>query len=65
MLGGGVFRNATIAFFERIDAGLRERSRRRAVRVLDAPPVVGAALIGLDALGATKAAQRRARAPYA
>ncbi len=31
------------------------------VRVLTAPPVIGAALIGLDRLGASRAAQARLR----
>jgi hypothetical protein len=32
------------------------------IRVLDAPPVLGAAVIGLERLGASPAARRRLRA---
>ncbi|MEP6972600.1 MAG: BadF/BadG/BcrA/BcrD ATPase family protein [Actinomycetota bacterium] len=61
VLGGGVFRNGDHAFFDRIGAGLREVAPAAHVRVLTAPPVVGAAMMGLDRLGASKAAQSRVR----
>jgi len=35
------------------------------VRVTDVPPVAGAALLGLDHLGAGTGAERRLRAAYA
>jgi hypothetical protein len=34
------------------------------VRVVDVPPVVGAALLGLDVLGASPEAEPRLRAAY-
>ncbi|MGH2596755.1 MAG: N-acetylglucosamine kinase [Actinomycetota bacterium] len=61
VLGGGIFRNGDHAFFDRIAAGLREVAPAAQVRVLTAPPVVGAAMMGLDRLGAPKAAQARVR----
>ena len=61
VLGGGIFRNGDTEFFDRIGAGLREVAPAAQVRVLTAPPVVGAAMMGLDRLGAPKAAQARVR----
>jgi N-acetylglucosamine kinase-like BadF-type ATPase len=61
VLGGGIFRNGDHAFFERISGGLREVAPAAQVRVLTAPPIVGAAMMGLDRLGATKAAHARVR----
>jgi N-acetylglucosamine kinase-like BadF-type ATPase len=61
VLGGGIFSNDDHAFFDRIGAGLREVAPAAEVRVLTAPPVAGAAMIGLDRLGAPKAAQARVR----
>lgn len=61
VLGGGIFRNGDHAFFDRIRAGLREVAPAAEVRVLAAPPVAGAAMIGLDQLGAPKGAQARVR----
>jgi N-acetylglucosamine kinase-like BadF-type ATPase len=50
VLGGGVFRTKDAAFRSRIEAGVQEIApRARLVRV-EAPPVAGAALLGLDAL---------------
>ncbi len=62
VLGGGIFRNEFAPFFERIDDGIRRVAPRGEIVVLKAPPVVGAALIGLDRLGAPKAAYARVRA---
>lgn len=61
VLGGGIFRNGDHAFFERIGAGLCEVAPAVRVRVLTAPPVVGAAMMGLDRLGASKAAHSHVR----
>jgi hypothetical protein len=49
----------------RIGSGLVEVAGRARVRVLDEPPVVGAALLGLDAIEARPASLRRARAALA
>jgi N-acetylglucosamine kinase-like BadF-type ATPase len=61
VLGGGIFRNGDQAFFDRIGAGLRDVAPAVRVRILTAPPVVGAALMGLDRLGAPRAASARVR----
>jgi len=62
VLGGGIFRNDDPEFFARIRAGLEAVAPRVGVKVLQAPPVVGAALMGLDRLSASKAARARLRA---
>jgi len=61
VLGGGIFRNGDHAFFDRIRAGLREVAPAAEVRVLTAPPVAGAAMMGLDRIEAPKGAQARVR----
>ena len=50
VLGGGVFRTTDRAFFDRIERGVKEVAPRSRLVRLTAPPVVGAALIGLDTL---------------
>jgi N-acetylglucosamine kinase-like BadF-type ATPase len=62
VLGGGVFRAEDPAFFERIRTSLGAVAPRAQVRVLSAPPVMGAALLGLDHLGGGRAARQRIRA---
>jgi N-acetylglucosamine kinase-like BadF-type ATPase len=62
VLGGGIFRNDFGAFFERIDDGIRRVAPRAEIIVLKAPPVVGAAMLGLDKVHAPKAAHDRVRA---
>ena len=61
VLGGGLFRNGDGAFVERITDGVRRVAPAATVMVLDSPPVVGAALLGLDRLGAAASAKRRVR----
>jgi N-acetylglucosamine kinase-like BadF-type ATPase len=61
VLGGGIFRSGDRDFFDRIDTGLHEVAPASRVRVLTAPPVVGAALMGLDRIEAPKAAHARVR----
>ncbi len=56
VLGGGVFDTKDGAFHERVAAGVHDVAPRAVLVRLDAPPVLGAALIGLDAIGATPAA---------
>lgn len=56
ILGGGIFRADDRPFQERIRRGIQQVAPRAVIRRLDAPPVVGAALLGLDALGAEPAA---------
>ena len=62
VLGGGIFRNRDPSFFERIREGLLRIAPASSIVPLGAPPVVGAALIGLDLVGARPAARRRLRA---
>ena len=61
VLGGGIFRNRDAAFFERIDASIHAVTPLANVHVLTDPPVIGAALLGLDRLKAPRAAHSRAR----
>lgn len=52
VLGGGIFRSGDPRFLDRVAAGIRTVAPAADVHVLDAPPVLGAALLGLDVLGA-------------
>jgi N-acetylglucosamine kinase-like BadF-type ATPase len=61
VLGGGIFRNRDDSFFERIREGLLRVAPASSIVPLTGPPVVGAALIGLDVAGARDAARRRLR----
>jgi N-acetylglucosamine kinase-like BadF-type ATPase len=61
VLGGGVVRAMAEADIARIASGIRGVAPAAEIRQLDAPPVLGAALMGLDALRAPKAAQERVR----
>ena len=49
VLGGGIFDTTDTAFHARVAAGIRAAAPRASLVRLDAPPVLGAALIGLDA----------------
>ena len=51
VLGGGVFRTRDAPFYERIRSGVEEFAPGARLVRLEAPPVAGAALIGLDQLG--------------
>ncbi|HSD48495.1 MAG TPA: BadF/BadG/BcrA/BcrD ATPase family protein [Actinomycetota bacterium] len=62
VLGGGIFRTGFPPFFERIETGLRAVAERARMVVLEAPPVVGAAMLGLDRIGASRRAKARVRA---
>lgn len=58
VLAGGVFKTGDPSFHERLRAGILAAAPRATIRRLTAPPVLGAALIGLDRLapgGATPA----------
>jgi N-acetylglucosamine kinase-like BadF-type ATPase len=61
VLGGGMFRADDPVFVDRIRNGVGGVAPRAKVGVLKAPPVLGAALIGLDELGATREASARLR----
>jgi N-acetylglucosamine kinase-like BadF-type ATPase len=62
VLGGGIFRSRDSQFSARIREGLVAFAPAATVHRLTEPPIIGAALIGLDALHATKAARATARA---
>ena len=57
LLGGGLLSGENSRVVERIRAGLHERSPVASVQVTGTPPIVGATLLALDALGAGPAAQ--------
>lgn len=61
VLGGGIFRNDDARFFARIDDGLRAVAPGVSIRLLTSPPLIGAALLGLDRLGASEPSKARAR----
>jgi N-acetylglucosamine kinase-like BadF-type ATPase len=62
VLAGGVFRAEDPAFYDRIRAGIGAVAPAANVRRLAAPPIVGAALLGLDRLcGGVTAAKLEAR----
>jgi len=61
VLGGGIFRNTFEPFLERVDDGIHRSAPAATVTVLSAPPVVGAALLGLDRLRASRTAKDRLR----
>jgi N-acetylglucosamine kinase-like BadF-type ATPase len=61
VLGGGIFGNGDPAFFDRIAMGLHKVAPAARARVLTVPPVVGAAMMGLDLVGGSTAAHGRVR----
>jgi N-acetylglucosamine kinase-like BadF-type ATPase len=62
VLGGGLFRRDDAAFVARIGTGIRKIAPAARLRLLTAPPVVGAALLALDRLGARPGPEQRLRA---
>jgi N-acetylglucosamine kinase-like BadF-type ATPase len=61
LLGGGLLRPGNGTLESAIEAGLQEVGHAITVRNTESPPIVGAALLGLDELGAGTQAQERAR----
>jgi hypothetical protein len=61
VLGGSLLQAGNVRLLGRIAAGLREVGPRLTMRVASSRPIVGAALAGLDRLGAPPEAQARAR----
>jgi N-acetylglucosamine kinase-like BadF-type ATPase len=61
LLGGGLLQTADGALVEGIAAGLREVGPSISVRATMSPAIVGAALLGLDEVGAGPDAQARLR----
>ena len=64
ILGGGVITARNPLLMDGITRQLAEAAPRAQVRVIDVPPVVGAALLGLDQVDAQPAAEARLRAAY-
>jgi N-acetylglucosamine kinase-like BadF-type ATPase len=62
VVGGGLMRSADGELLGRIELGLRLIGADLVLRRTTLPPIVGAALLGLDAIGAESEAQSRARA---
>ena len=62
VLGGGVIRARDKRLLEGIGAGLLADAPHAHVVIVDAPPIVGAALLALESAGATREALTRARA---
>jgi N-acetylglucosamine kinase-like BadF-type ATPase len=61
LLGGGLFQRADSALVDAIRIGLSAVGPAITVRATAAPPIVGAALLALDRLGAGAEAQERVR----
>ena len=64
MLGGGVITARNSQLLSGITGQLIQAAPRAQVRIIDVPPVVGAALLGLDHVHAPAAAESRLRAAY-
>jgi N-acetylglucosamine kinase-like BadF-type ATPase len=62
VLGGGLLRAAPAFAIDAIAQGIFEVAPRASVLLAESPPIVGAALLGLDALDVDGAAVARARA---
>jgi N-acetylglucosamine kinase-like BadF-type ATPase len=62
VLGGGLFRSRDSILMSRIRSGIAAIAPRAEIRRLEAPPVLGAALLGLDHVKAGRAAETRLRA---
>ena len=61
VLGGGVIRAMPASLLDEIAAGIKALAPDAVIMQLDAPPVLGAALIGLDEMHAPGAAHARLR----
>ncbi|MGW6197958.1 N-acetylglucosamine kinase [Kribbella sp. NPDC055110] len=65
VLGGGVLTAGHPVLLDRVTKLLAEVAPKAVPRVVDVPPVVGAALLGLDHTAAGASAQERLRAAFA
>ncbi|WUJ75024.1 ATPase [Kribbella soli] len=65
VLGGGVLTAGHSVLLDRVTRLLAEVAPKAVPRVVDVPPVVGAALLGLDHTAAGASAQERLRAAFA
>jgi N-acetylglucosamine kinase-like BadF-type ATPase len=64
VLGGGVLTARDPRLIGRIAAGLAAAEPGADMRIVDVPPIAGAALLGLDHAGADPSAQARLRSEY-
>jgi N-acetylglucosamine kinase-like BadF-type ATPase len=64
LLGGGVLTAGHAMLMDTIDELLHEQAPLAVTRVVTAPLIVGAALLGLDRIGATDQAAASLRAAY-
>ncbi|ACZ88569.1 N-acetylglucosamine kinase [Streptosporangium roseum] len=64
VLGGGVLTARDPLLSDLIERRFAEQAPQAKLIVADVPPIVGAALLGLDALGAAEEAKTRLRAHY-
>jgi N-acetylglucosamine kinase-like BadF-type ATPase len=62
VLGGGMLRDGSGFLYEEVVSRLHERAPAARVAVATDPPVIGAAVAALDAVGASDAARQRLRA---
>ena len=65
VLGGGVLTAGHALLMDEIDRLLAAQAPGAVVRVVQAPPIVGAALLALDRIGAVDGAQARLREAFA
>jgi N-acetylglucosamine kinase-like BadF-type ATPase len=65
LLGGGLLQAGDGRLLDAIRAGLRDVGPAITVRWTALPPIIGAALLGLDGLGASREAQERVRREFA
>lgn len=65
LLGGSVLAARHPLLDDRVTALMADRAPKAVLRVVTAPPVLGAALLGLDRTGAPAGAHERLRAHYA
>ena len=61
LLGGGLLQAGNARLLQAIEAGLSEVGPEISARVIEAPPIVGAALLALDEVGAGESAKERLR----
>jgi hypothetical protein len=64
VLGGGVLATHDSGFHARVADGIHAVAPRALLRRLTVPPVLGAALLGLDAIGAGDEAKARLRSAF-
>ena len=64
VLGGGVLTAGHRGLMDEIDRRLADEAPYAVVRVVEAPPIVGAALLALDRIDASPAARDRLRATW-